>query len=66
MRRIGILVSIGADDQQARHAAFVQRLRELGWTEGRNVRIEIFVSVGVCDRNSIILQHDSISLLIFG
>jgi putative ABC transport system substrate-binding protein len=42
MRRIGILVSIGADDQQgqARHAAFVQRLRELGWTEGRNVRIE--------------------------
>ena len=42
MRRIGILVSLGADDRQgqARHGAFVQRLRELGWTEGRNVRIE--------------------------
>jgi len=42
MRRIGILFSIGADDQQgqARHAAFVQRLRDLGWTEGGNVRIE--------------------------
>jgi ABC-type uncharacterized transport system substrate-binding protein len=42
MRRIGILVSLGADDRQgqARHGVFVQRLRELGWTEGRNVRIE--------------------------
>jgi putative ABC transport system substrate-binding protein len=42
MRRIGILVSLGADDQQGqtRRAAFVQRLRELGWTEGGNVRIE--------------------------
>jgi putative tryptophan/tyrosine transport system substrate-binding protein len=41
-RRIGILVSIGADDRQgqARRAAFVQRLRELGWTESQNVRIE--------------------------
>lgn len=41
-RRIGILVSVAADDRQgqARHAAFVQRLRELGWNEGRNVRIE--------------------------
>jgi putative ABC transport system substrate-binding protein len=42
IRRIGILVSLAADDRQgqARHAAFVQSLRELGWTEGRNVRIE--------------------------
>ena len=42
MRRIGILVSLGADDRQgqARYAAFIQRLRELGWTEGRNLRIE--------------------------
>jgi ABC-type uncharacterized transport system substrate-binding protein len=42
MRRIGILVSLGADDRQgqARHAVFVQTLKGLGWTEGRNVRIE--------------------------
>ena len=42
MRRIGILMSLGADDRrgQERHATFVQSLRELGWTEGRNVRFE--------------------------
>src|SRR5215468_6371671 len=42
LRRIGILFSLGADDRygQARRGAFVQRLKELGWTEGRNVRIE--------------------------
>src|SRR5450759_2951284 len=42
MRRIGVLMSLAADDRQgqARLAAFVQRLRELGWTDGRNVRID--------------------------
>ena len=42
VRRIGILVSVGADDRQgqARHALFIQTLKQFGWTEGRNVRIE--------------------------
>jgi ABC-type uncharacterized transport system substrate-binding protein len=42
MRRIGILVSLGAEDRQgqARHGAFVQRLKELGWIDGGNVRID--------------------------
>jgi putative ABC transport system substrate-binding protein len=42
MRRIGILMSVGADDRQGqtRHATFVQSLRELGWTGGRNAHIE--------------------------
>jgi putative ABC transport system substrate-binding protein len=42
MRRIGVLMSLAADDRQrqARLAAFVQSLQELGWTEGRNIRID--------------------------
>jgi putative ABC transport system substrate-binding protein len=41
MRRIGVLFAVGADIQQARLAAFVQALQQLGWTDGRNVRIDI-------------------------
>jgi putative tryptophan/tyrosine transport system substrate-binding protein len=42
MRRIGVLMSAAADDPQAhaRGAAFVQGLQQLGWTDGRNVRID--------------------------
>jgi putative ABC transport system substrate-binding protein len=42
MRRIGVLMSIAADDpeSQRRMTAFVQGLQELGWTDGRNVRID--------------------------
>ncbi len=42
MRRIGVLMSLAADDPEAkaRLAAFQQGLQELGWTEGRNVQID--------------------------
>src|SRR5262245_66010813 len=42
MRRIGVLVNLPADDPQAqvRNAALLQGLQELGWTVGRNVRID--------------------------
>ena len=42
MRRIGVLMSQPAGDPvaQARNAAFLQGLQELGWTVGRNVQIE--------------------------
>ncbi|MGA9501446.1 MAG: ABC transporter substrate-binding protein [Pseudolabrys sp.] len=42
MRRIGVLMSLAADDREgkARLNAFVQGLQELGWTEGRNLRID--------------------------
>jgi ABC-type uncharacterized transport system substrate-binding protein len=42
MRRIGVLINLASDDAegQARNAAFLQGLQELGWTVGRNVRID--------------------------
>jgi putative ABC transport system substrate-binding protein len=41
-RRIGVLMNLAADDPQAlsRITAFVQGLQQLGWTEGRNMRID--------------------------
>ena len=42
MRHIGVLTGLAADDPetQARNAVFLQSLQELGWTDGRNVRID--------------------------
>jgi hypothetical protein len=42
MRRIGILMTIAANDPkaQARIAVFARSMQALGWTDGRNVRID--------------------------
>jgi ABC-type uncharacterized transport system substrate-binding protein len=42
MRRVGVLMNLPADhpEAQARTGAFLQGLQELGWSIGRNVRIE--------------------------
>jgi ABC transporter substrate binding protein len=42
VRRIGVLMASAADDRelQARMAAFLQALQQLGWTDGRNLRID--------------------------
>ena len=42
MRRIGVLIGLDEDDPAAklRVSAFTQALAELGWTDGRNVRID--------------------------
>src|ERR1700716_3671488 len=42
MRRIGVLMAAPADDPEfkARIAAFLQSLQQLGWADGRNVRID--------------------------
>jgi putative ABC transport system substrate-binding protein len=42
IRRIGVLMPYAKDNSegQARVAAFLQELQRLGWTEGRNLRIE--------------------------
>ena len=42
MRRIGVIFGGTASDPdiQVRLTAFLQVLQQLGWTEGRNIRIE--------------------------
>jgi putative tryptophan/tyrosine transport system substrate-binding protein len=42
VRRVGVLMPLAADDPQSlrRLTAFVQGLQQLGWTIGRNVRID--------------------------
>ena len=42
-RRIGMLQTLAADDREAqsRNTAFVEGLQQLGWTDGRNILIEM-------------------------
>jgi ABC-type uncharacterized transport system substrate-binding protein len=51
MRRIGVLLSTREDDPQRRAqlAAFVQRLTELGWTDGHNARLDVRWTAGNVD-----------------
>jgi putative tryptophan/tyrosine transport system substrate-binding protein len=52
MRRIGVLSggqSPDNPDAQANMAAFLQGLQQLGWTDGRNVRIDIRWGAGKVD-----------------
>jgi putative ABC transport system substrate-binding protein len=53
MRRVGVLEARTADDReaQARLAAFLQGLQELGWTDGRNVRIDYRWAAADADRS---------------
>jgi putative ABC transport system substrate-binding protein len=52
VRRIGVLMPLAADDpqSQSRMTAFVQGLQQLGWTDGRNVRIDTRWSAADADR----------------
>jgi putative ABC transport system substrate-binding protein len=52
MRRIGVLTNLAESDPEghARHAAFLQGLQELGWREGRNLRLEYRSTAGDAER----------------
>jgi putative ABC transport system substrate-binding protein len=52
MRRIGVLMNLTADDPEspARLAAFAQGLADLGWTIGRNLRIDYRWAAGDPER----------------
>jgi putative tryptophan/tyrosine transport system substrate-binding protein len=67
MRRIGVLMSLAEDDPEAkaRLAAFRQGLEKCGWSEGRNVHIDIrFAPAGaqaqVLAKELVALQPDVI------
>jgi putative tryptophan/tyrosine transport system substrate-binding protein len=51
IRRIGALMPYAANDgqAQARNAAFLQGLQQLGWTVGRNIQIDYRWSAGSAD-----------------
>ena len=53
VRRIGVLMSRAAGDpeEQARFAGFLQGLQKLGWTNGRNVRIDYRWAAAEADRS---------------
>src|SRR5215475_913428 len=53
MRRIGVLVPTAEDDPegQSRLRAFVQGLQQSGWTDGRNLRIDIRWGAGDAERD---------------
>ena len=48
IRRIGVLTPLPVEhpDAKARHQAFLEALRQLGWSEGRNLRVEARWSAG--------------------
>jgi len=49
LRRIAVLMNYATTDTvtKANLSAFLQALEQLGWTDGRNVRIEVRSAAGV-------------------
>src|ERR1700693_2348446 len=52
MRRIGVLMPFDENDPEAKAylAGFTQGLAELGWTNGRNLRMDVRWAAGSVDR----------------
>jgi ABC-type uncharacterized transport system substrate-binding protein len=52
MRRVGVLMGFRENDPEAKVwlSGFTQELQRLGWTDGRNVRLEIRWAAGNVDR----------------
>ena len=58
MRRIGVLMSIENDpDGKAQLSGFAQGLAEIGWTDGRNLRMEIRWGGGNVNRASVFAKE---------
>jgi putative ABC transport system substrate-binding protein len=52
MRRIGVLMASGENDPEAKAqlSGFTQRLADLGWIDGRNLRMDVRWAAGNVDR----------------
>ena len=52
MRRIGVLMTLAANDKRGQTfvAAFVERLQQLGWADGRNAKIDTRWGAGDAER----------------
>jgi len=52
VHRVGVLVALTRDDAevQARLTAFREAMQKLGWTDGRNVRIDVHFAAGDLER----------------
>jgi putative ABC transport system substrate-binding protein len=59
MRRIGVLMGFDQNDPEGklRYSAFTQALADLGWTDGRNVRIDLRWAGGDIDRIRALAQE---------
>ena len=71
-RRIGVLIGLSANDPESsrRLTAFRQGLQELGWFDGRNVRLDVRWATGDADRfrqyAAELIEHDPAVILALG
>src|SRR5262245_19308512 len=49
VRRVGVVLGAGTNDQDGYLPAFLQGLQQLGWSDGRNVRVDIRRGAGNAD-----------------
>ena len=63
LRRIGVLMPWEENDPEGkrRHSAFIQALADLGWTDGRNVRIDLRWAGGDINRTRA-LAHELVGM----
>ena len=59
MRRIGVLMPFAENDPEAmaQLSGFLQGLAQLGWTDGRNVRMDLRWAVGSVDRTQMFAKE---------
>jgi putative tryptophan/tyrosine transport system substrate-binding protein len=61
MRRVAVLMSNDNPEQRTNHAAFLQSLKQLGWVDGQNVRIETLWADGTAS----LIRKNAINVLAF-